>query len=184
MARPVTWRWLITGFLLGALIVGVPIWWLQPVVPSLEAQAALADWLNTSCTAGENPQKEDDLRRFGTELERAMISLYEVGPSQRERERVEAAARTQFERTRVLISSGTPTYLPAADVQALLAASVDQWAQRAGEDFVSSRRAAALVALGITGSRKGRRLLESVAAEPTSPYRAVARSAIAAPVNP
>jgi hypothetical protein len=92
MARSVTW--LLAGVLLGALGVGVLFWlWREPVAPSAEAQAALADWLNTSCVVGEGNQKEDALRRFGAELETPLINLFQNGPPRTEITPVEEEAR-------------------------------------------------------------------------------------------
>ena len=178
-------RWLVAGFLLGALIIGFLMsrWW-QTAPPSPEAQAALAEWLDTSCSVGETPQKDTDLRMFGGQLETTMIDLFQRGPARRDIDKAEAAARQQFERTLALINSGATAGLPDADKQALRAASVDQWAKRAGEDFASSRRVAALAGLGVTGGSKGRQLLQSVAADANSPYRDAARVIIATAANP
>ena len=139
MARSVNPRWLTTVFLTGAVVAGVASCSSQEIAPSPEAQTVLADWLDNSCTVPDQSRTISDLRTFGGELEPSLIDLFQSGPSAAEVQRVEAAARRQLEHTKVLINSGAAKGLPASDVQGILKASVDDWAKRAGADFVLSR---------------------------------------------
>jgi hypothetical protein len=167
-------RALVAGALGALAAVLFWIWQFRVVVPSPEANAALTEWLNSSCPVGERNHAEEAVRRFGGELETLFIDLFEQGPAAAEIAQVENEARRQFERARMLINSGYPTGLPKISVQALQRASVEEFVKRAGEDYVDSRKSAALAGLHLTAGRKGRRLLERIAADPTSPYRDLA----------
>jgi hypothetical protein len=170
---------LIRALLAGALgALAAILFWLwafRVVVPSPEANAVLTEWLNSSCAIGEQNHAEEDIRRFGGELETPFINLFEQGPAAAEIAQVENDARRQFERVRTLIQSGYPTGLPADAVKALQQASLEEFVKRAREDYIDSRKSAALAGLRLTGGRKGRRLLERIATDPKSPYQDLAR---------
>jgi hypothetical protein len=179
MARPIVLRWLIIGFLVGVLVAGIASWFLRPAaVPSPEAQAVLEEWLANTCARRHQSQLESALSKFGDQLEEPLIGLFESGPAASEIQRVEDSARREFEHTRALVRSGFPSGLPPSDKDALLMASVDEWVKRAGKDFVSSQKSDALVGLSTIGRRKGRRLLEQVAANANSEYQDVARQVL------
>jgi len=181
MAGSVVSRSATLGFLAGTAVAVVAallwFWSSRAVVPSVEANAALDRWLNHSCSVGEGTGVEDALRGFGEELETPLIDLFEKGPAASEIAQVEAAARRQFERIRQVINSGTDTGLPADQAKALLQISLQEFSRRAREDYIDSRKEAALTGLALTGGSKGRRLLERIAADPKSPYRDIARLA-------
>lgn len=204
MARPVKRRWLIVSFLAGALVsflvvgfvaAGLFLFWRSPDPPTPEAQTALSQWLSVGCTVNEGDDHDDALRNFSGELEAPLIELFERGPAASEIQRVENDARRQIERTQALarsgyavelapsatgarmVSRGYSTGLPRNDMEALRAASVDDFVKRASQEFVDSQRTAALVGLGITGGSRGRQLLEQIAADPGSPFNDVARLA-------
>ena len=88
---------------------------------------------------------------------------------------MEAAARKQFQETRAAILSGSKTGLPAADAKALLGVSLDAYVTLTRKDYAGGYATAALAGLGVTGGRRGRRVLQQVAANPNSPYRDIAR---------
>jgi hypothetical protein len=146
-------------------------------VPSAEANKVLEEWLNASCTVGESNRLQDALRRFGPELETPLINLFEQGPPASEIARVDAKARRDFERIDVLIKSGNAAKLPDKDIQLLRTTQADRYVMLAREEYIGGQRSAALAGLGVIGGNRGRRLLERIAADSSSPYQDVARLA-------
>ena len=179
MARPIVLRWLLLGFLVGAMVAGMAFWfWREPTVLSPEAQSVMTEWLDNTCAIREGKQLESALRQFGGQLEAPLIGFFQSGPAPSEVQRVKDAARRDLEHTRALIKSGAATGLPQKDRDALLMASVDQWVRRAEADFVSSQKANALAGLRIIGGSKGGRLLKQIADDTNSEYSEVARQVL------
>jgi hypothetical protein len=156
------------------IALGALLFWLNRPV-SLEAQAALQQWLTSDCRVGEGQRAEMDLRRFASVLEGPLIEIAEHGPPKADIDATEAAARRRFAEIRTVLRSGRKTGLPPLAVTALVVETDSAYVTRARQDFVDGQISAALAGLRVTGGFRARRLLERFSADPKSPYRDIAR---------
>jgi hypothetical protein len=160
-----------------AIIGAVAFWFFLPTPISPEAQTALAEWMADDCQVGEAHHAEIALRQYSRALDAPLAEIAEKGPPAADLARVDGEARRRYEVIRTALRSGQRAGLTPLYSQALLAQTADAYATRAREDYEAGQISTALAGLGITGGRRGRRLLEKVAADPKSPFRDNARRA-------
>jgi len=132
-------------------------------------------WLSQDCTAGERARLETELRNEGRPAESTLIVAFERGPSNSLLDEVAADAGSEYDEIESALAAGRTYGLSVAELAAIRAVSRDDHVLRAREEFTRSYKAAALSGLAVVARTRGNELLRRVAADPTSPDRAIAR---------
>jgi hypothetical protein len=160
-----------------AVAILAAVLFLVPKQPSPEALAALDNWMSTDCAVGGDQAQRMELRRYAAELESMLIQIAEQGPPASDVIRVENEARRQYSDIQTSVRSNHYTGLPNIHMQMVIMQKQEERVTTVRNDYIAGQRSAALTGLGVIGTRRGRRLLERIAADPKSPFRDLARLA-------
>jgi hypothetical protein len=145
----------------------------RPLDPA--AKATLARWLGTSCTVKIEQQLEEDLKRHGAALEPYLIEAFRNGPPKERAERIVAVAGKQYEMVAKADRDGKEDEGGGEVRESGVTPFSRTWlVDRVRTNFEESYRIAALTGLGVTAGREGLKLLEEVAGDSKSPFRAEA----------
>jgi hypothetical protein len=135
--------------------------------PEASDDRLIQAFLDTTCTTGATIRMEEELRARGARLTRLLIAAFNKGPAPDEIAATETAAGRRFD----LLNRLPPPERQDGEWRQKRAAYLAD----AREDFIFSRKEAALAGLVILNRREATQFIESIASNDGSPFQESAR---------
>jgi len=133
-------------------------------------------WLWLDCGQGDEKELRLQVGRAAKALEPVFVAAYRDGPPADEVEQIQGALRVRFSARKATITTGVG--LSKGDLERALRLDQKEFVARGVADATASYRSQALLGLGLVGSETALATLETVAADPTSPFRPTATRAL------
>lgn len=148
-------------------------------LPTPDMRPVVERWLLRNCVVGEKGIPEAELKQAGGRAEPWLIEAFHQGPDAEKLRLNREAATQRYERLQAFLQRDPDPGLDKDDAVRLQAVTREQYVRQAEDNFALAYKAAALTGLGVVGGEAGKRLLDSVAADPKSPLHATAQIALA-----
>ena len=143
-----------------------------------DVDATVRRWLLNTCGVGEADAPVQELRRHGTVAVPFLLRAFEQGPDADALAQLIPVANQRFDRRQELLARGTGLGLTTAQVALARQVTRADYRAQVRTDFVHQYRSEAVRALGVVGGADAIELLERVASDTDSPFRAAARAAL------
>ena len=155
------------------------------LVTPAPARAQVADvdttvrrWLLNTCGVGEGDAPVQELRRHGTAAVPFLLRAFEQGPDVEALDQLTRVADQRFDRRQELLARGTGLGLTTAQLALARQVTRPEYSAQVRADFVHQYRSEAVRALAVVGGADAIELLQRVASDADSPFRAAAQAAL------
>lgn len=135
-------------------------------------------WLLTNCSLGSESALEAQLRALASSLESYFITAITDGPSGSIITQQQSDAQEQYIQINMLIKSGETFGLSSRYLSILSGQSEDDFVSNYVKDFALTYQKRGVVGLAFVASPNGKRVLQGLAADRTSPLQDIAKEAI------
>lgn len=145
-----------------ALAVLAALFGLSQYLQGYFAAQVYAEWMNTTCTAGEKGELQKRLRRYGSRLEPRLEEAFLRGPSEIEKARWQQTAKRDWQRMAAAIDAGKTYGLNPQEILRLRSQGEESFVKTTLEDYTEGYRSAAIAGLGIISTEPALQFLRRV----------------------
>ena len=143
-----------------------------------DVDATVRRWLLNTCGVGEADAPVQELRRHGSVAVPFLLRAFEQGPDAQALAQLIQVADQRFDRRQELLARGTGLGLTTAQLALARQVTRADYRAQVRADFVHQYRSEAVRALAVVGGADAIELLERVASDADSPFRAAAQAAL------